>query len=463
MLEMRMTELAKQINVPRLFGTNGIRGIAGSEVTSDLAFRVGSALATIFPDKKVLLGRDGRISSVMLLEGVAAGILAHGNDVDDYGLITTPALEFSVNQVGSSVGVMVTASHNPPEYNGFKIVDFDGIEIARPKEEKMERLIAQDEWRTRREPGNRRTIKTGISTYLDRIEGKIGSKEQVADLRIVVDTGNGASALTTLELFRKIGSDVIAINDEIDGNFPGRNSEPRPENLNALVQVVRTEGADLGVAHDGDGDRAVFVDEKGEVIPGDRSLALIEDDLLKAHRGAKVVTPINTSMVVSDVAKKRNGKVVLTKVGSIEVSRTVVRERALLGGEENGGIFYSPHHPVRDGTMAAILVVNSMIKNRKRVSQLLAQLPKYYMVKEKIFCKETAKERATNALKVKLKGKISSTLDGVRVDIDGVGWVLVRASGTEPLLRLYAEAKTEDGLAKILEEFRPMVLKAAKS
>ena len=432
-------------------------------MNSDLAFRVGSALATTFPNKRVFVGRDGRLSSLMLLEGVAAGILACGSDVEDYGLITTPALEFLVKYGGSSVGIIITASHNPPEYNGFKVVDSDGIEIGRDKEEKMEQLIARSEWRTKRQPGTRRGMRAGIAAYLDRVEGQVGSKEQTADLKIVVDTGNGVSALTTLELFRRIGSDVIAINDEIDGTFPGRNSEPRPENLNALVEIVRKESADLGIAHDGDGDRAVFVDENGEVIPGDRSLALIEDDLLKTHPGAKVVTPINTSMVVSDVATNRKGKVVLTKVGSIEVSRTVVRERALLGGEENGGIFYSPHHPVRDGTMAAILVTNSIIKNRKPVSELIGRLPRYYMVKEKIPCKEGTKERAINALKTCLRDRTSSTLDGVRVDIGGGGWVLVRASGTEPLLRLYAEAKTEDKLEEILDEFRPMVLRATKS
>ena len=273
----------------------------------------------MFPNRRVSVGRDGRVSSTMLLEGVVAGVLAHGNDVDDFGLITTPALEFDVKDSRSSVGVMVTASHNPPEYNGFKIVDSDGIEIPRSKEEKMERLIAANVWRTNRKSGSRTNAKSGLTSYLDRIEAQIYSKDKAAKLKIVVDTGNGVSALTTLELLRRIGADVIAINDEIDGSFPGRNSEPRPENLGALVEVVRKEGADLGVAHDGDGDRAIFVDERGEVIPGDRSLALIEDDLLKIHPGRKVVTPINTSMVVSEVARKWKGTLVLTQVGSIEV------------------------------------------------------------------------------------------------------------------------------------------------
>ena len=414
----------------------------------------------MFPNRKVLVGRDGRISSVMLLEGVVAGVLAHGNDLDDYGPITTPALEFTVKDSKSSVGIMITASHNPPEYNGFKIVDSDGIEIPRLKEERMERLIARNVWRTSRNPGSRKSVMGGIAYYLDKIEAQIDSRDKAAQLKIVVDTGNGVSALTTLELLRRIGVDAIAINDEIDGHFPGRNSEPRPENLGALVEVVRKEGADLGIAHDGDGDRAIFVDEKGELIPGDRSLALIEEDLLKTHQGGKVVAPINTSMVVSEVARKWKGNLILTKVGSIEVSRTVVRERALLGGEENGGVFYSPHHPVRDGTMAAVLVINSIIRNRKSISELIARLPRYYMVKEKIPCRNEAKGRAISKLKTRLKGRISSTLDGVRVDLEGIGWFLVRASGTEPLLRFYAEAKTEPKLEEILREFRPIVLKS---
>jgi phosphomannomutase/phosphoglucomutase len=149
-------------------------------------------------------------------------------------------------------------------------------------------------------------------------------------------------------------------------------------------------------------------------------------------------------------------------VGSIEVSRTIVRVGALLGGEENGGIFYAPHHPVRDGTMAAVLVVNAIIRNGRPLSKLLGRLPKFHMVKEKIPCNEEAKDRAINALRTELKGRISSTLDGIRVDMDGRGWVLVRASGTEPLLRLYAEAKTEGQLQEILDEFRPLVLKTVK-
>ena len=357
---------------------------------------------------------------------------------------------------------MITASHNPPEYNGFKVVDSDGIEIARSKEEKMELLIYRDKWRTGYQPGQRVRREESIASYFAKVESHLVAKDRIRNLKIVIDTGNGVAALTTPKLLRKLGARVIGVNDVIDGEFPGRNSEPRPESLGALSKIVREEKADLGIAHDGDGDRAIFVDEKGIVQPGDRTLALIEDELLKDHPGAKVVTPINTSMVVSEIASRRKGKLILTKVGSIEVSRTVVREGALLGGEENGGIFYAPHHPVRDGTMATVLVVNAIARTGRSLSKLLDGLPKFYMVKEKIPCDEGAKDRTMKALKARLQGRISSNLDGVRVDLEGRGWFLVRASGTEPLLRLYVEARTESQVQEILDEFRPLVLMAVK-
>src|SRR3989442_8646976 len=393
---------SRMVKVPKLFGTNGIRGVAGKEIGSSLAFRVGSALGTLFPKERVLIGRDGRLSSPMLIEGVAAGPLAQGKDVEDRGLITTRALEFMVKNTSSSAGVMITASHNPPEYNGFKVVDSDGIEIPRSKEEKMELLIHRDKWRASN-PAGQRVIREGrIGAYFEKLESQVLTRDRIGNLKIVIDTGNGVSALTTPRLLRKLGGYVIGVNDVIDGEFPGRNSEPRPENLGSLSKIVREEKADLGIAHDGDGDRAIFVDETGVVQPGDRTLALIEDELLRNHPGAKIVTPINTSMVVSEIAKKRKGKLILTKVGSIEVSRTIVRVSALLGGEENGGIFYAPHHPVRDGTIAAVLVVNAIVEMGRSLSKLLDELPKFYMVKEKISCKEGAKDSAIKALKARL-------------------------------------------------------------
>jgi phosphomannomutase/phosphoglucomutase len=226
--------------------------------------------------------------------------------------------------------------------------------------------------------------------------------------------------------------------------------------------MVKSEHADFGVAHDGDGDRAIFVDETGTIQMGDKSLTLIADEVLRDNPDGKIVTPLNSSKALTEVAEERRGRIIFTKVGSIHVSRTMIEEKAVLGGEENGGIFYMAHHPVRDGTMATVLIVNAIIRNKLPLSKLVGRLPKFYMAKEKIECADNVKAKAMANLRRKFGSKVSSDLDGLRLDFDNA-WLLVRPSGTEPLVRIYAEARTEDGLAKLLEEYRPVVLEAVQS
>jgi phosphomannomutase / phosphoglucomutase len=450
--------------IPRLFGTNGIRGVVGGEIDSRFAYRVGSSVGVLFAGGTVAVGRDGRISSPMLTEGLVAGILAQGANVEDLGLVTTSALEFLVKQLGCSGGVMVTASHNPPEYNGFKVVDKDGIELPRGREMRVERLMHNDSWKLKSNPGERTLPQGVLNDYFD---SAIGHLDKVATgvkgLKVVVDPGNGVSVLTTPVVLKRLGCEVLTINDNIDGKFPGRLSEPRPETLSVLSSIVKEERADLGIAHDGDGDRALFSDETGTVHWGDRSLALIEDELLRDIPGAKIVTPLNSSMAVREIAKKRHGTVVLTKVGSIEVSRTMVKTAALLGGEENGGIFYGPHHPVRDGTMAALLVIKAMARNRLSLSELFERLPRFPMAKEKFQVRnQTAKLRVMKKLSFSLKQRVTSRLDGLKVDVKNRGWVLIRPSGTEPLIRFYAEGFTEKDLSLLVGEFKPLLVSAVE-
>ena len=443
------------MTAPRLFGTNGIRGVVGETITSDFAFRIGSSVASLYKNRKILLGKDGRTSSQMLAEGAIAGILAQGNSVEDCGTITTPGLQF-LARITMNPGLVITASHNPPEYNGFKLVDSDGIETPREKEQVIERLVLKDSWRVNKTPGQleRRTLP--LDLYLASVRARVKKEKSANPLKVVVDTGNGVSSLTTPVLLRSIGCRVVTINDNIDGRFPGRTSEPRPENLGPLSELVRFEKAAFGVAHDGDGDRAVFVDETGAVHSGDNSLTLIADEVLKKNPGGKVVTPVNSSMSVTEAARRRKGRVILTKVGSIHVARTMVRERAILGGEENGGIFYAPHQPVRDGTMATVLILNSILENRITLSKLMARLPRFFMAKEKRKCPDEKKGDAMKRIRHRLGERVTSTIDGVRVDIKGRGWFLVRPSGTEPLIRIYVEGKTEKNLKQLLDEFRPL-------
>jgi phosphomannomutase / phosphoglucomutase len=441
---------------PRLFGTNGIRGVVGTTIDSDFAYNIGSSVATLFQRKPVLIGRDGRTSSVMLTEAAVAGILAHGNDVGDCGMITTPGLQFLVRQSSGKAGVMITASHNPPEYNGFKVVDTDGIELSRDREVRVERMFDKKSFRLAKSPGQRAYSPDAVEPYLSSLQRYVSKKTIPKRFTVVVDVGNGVAALTTPALLRRMGCRVVTINDNIDGTFPGRTSEPRPENLEPLAAAVKREKAAFGVAHDGDGDRAIFVDEMGVVHSGDKSLTLIEDEVLRKKPGAKVVTPVNSSMSVAEVAKKRRGKLVLTPVGSINVARTMVRERAILGGEENGGIFYMPHQPVRDGAMATVLILNSILDNGVSLSRLIGRLPSFFMVKEKRACPDKWKNEVMRRLRLKLGDMVTNTMDGVRVDLRNRGWFLVRASGTEPLIRIYVEGKTDVDVKLMLEEFGPL-------
>jgi phosphomannomutase/phosphoglucomutase len=440
---------------PRLFGTNGIRGVVGETITSEFAYGIGSSIASLFKTKKILVGRDGRTSSQMLADGAVAGILGQGVSVEDCGVITTPGLQF-LAKISTAPGLVLTASHNPPEYNGFKVVDSDGIEIPRGKEERIEKLVTRGSWSVSRIPGQLEQRVLPLEPYLSSIKGHVRKEKGAGDLNVAVDSGNGVSSLTTPVLLRRIGCRVVTINDNIDGRFPGRNSEPRPENLDPLSTLVREEKATFGVAHDGDGDRAVFVDETGAVQSGDNSLTLIADEILKENPGAKVVTPVNTSMSVTEVARRRKGRVILTQVGSIHVARTMVREKAVLGGEENGGIFYAPHQPVRDGTVATVLVLNSILENRMPLSKLMSRLPKFFMAKEKRKCPDEKKNEVMRRIGRSLGDRVTSKIDGVRVDIKNRGWFLVRPSGTEPLIRIYLEGKTENDLKALVDEFKPL-------
>ena len=444
------------MKAPRLFGTNGIRAVAGSVLTAEFAYRIGSCVAELNDQRRILVGRDGRTSSRMLTEGVVSGLLAQGSDVLDCGEITTPGLQFLVKIADDSAGVMVTASHNPPEYNGFKVVDTDGIEIVREKEERVERSFANESWKLGKMPGKREEAARPIEPYIASLKTHVSKKKIAKPLKVIVDTGNGVAILTTPELLRRIGCKVLTMNDNIDGIFPGRNSEPRPESLGPLAAIVRKEKAAFGVAHDGDGDRAMFVDETGVVHSGDKSLTLIADEVLRKNLQGTVVTPLNTSASLRDVVKMRKGRLVLTPVGSIHVARTMLREKAILGGEENGGIFYAPHQPVRDGAIATVLILNAITDEGLPLSKLMARLPNYFMRKEKRTIADEKKEAAIRSLRKKLGRKVTSTLDGVRVDLDR-GWFLVRASGTEPLVRIYIEGKTEKDVEQISDEYLPMI------
>jgi phosphomannomutase/phosphoglucomutase len=274
-----------------------------------------------------------------------------------------------------------------------------------------------------------------------------------------MDTGNGAQAVVAPVIAKKLGCKVIVINGDIDGDFPGRGSEPTPDNLRVLAETVRNGRADFGVAFDGDGDRSIFCDDKGSSYWGDKTGSLLAKNLLaQRHRGAEIVCPVNTSMVLSKVAEESGLKVVHTKVGSVEVSREMVRRKAPMGLEENGGFMYGPINEVRDGAMTTALVLDMLAATGESFSRLVDKLPRTFQAKTKFSC--SSREVVEKVVKACIEHgspKRIETMDGAKIWIDDETWLMVRPSGTEPLIRMYAESTDKALLDSKVDEYSRIV------
>jgi phosphomannomutase/phosphoglucomutase len=443
-----------------LFGTNGIRGVVNQDMTTEFAAKVGAAIGSFFNGGEIFVGRDGRTSSFMLQEAVVSGLLSVGCRVYELGLAPMPAVQFAVKHFKPDGGVMITASHNPPEFNGIKVIDADGVEISREKEIEIEKIFFEEaiKWRKWNQLGTIVTKPDIIHMYIEAIKTHVDVEAiKKAHLRVVADPGNGVGALAAPQLLRELGCEVITINADVDGNFPGRLPEPTPDHLENLSKTVQAVGADLGVAFDGDADRAIFTDEKGEVHWGDRSFALIEKFFLMKHPGETIVTPVSSSQVVSDIANEYGGKIHWTRVGSVTVARTMVEIGAKLGGEENGGIFYGPHQPVRDGAMATALILDVMAKSGEKLRKLLFDLPMYYNHKGKVTCPNNLKKKVLDSLLEQVKGLQVETTDGAKIRFSDGSWILIRPSGTEPVYRLFAEATSKEKAVSLVEHYTKVV------
>jgi len=354
---------------------------------------------------------------------------------------------------------MVTASHNPPEFNGLKVIARDGVEVPRRLENEIEELFFRGgpELSPWNEIGTICEL-DALGTYKEAVLSHIDCDVvRKVHLRVAIDPGNGVATLTAPSIAQELGCTVSTINAMVDGRFPGRESEPRPDNLDGLRELVETSGADLGVAFDGDGDRSLFVDEKGEVHWGDRSIALVAREFLARNPGEAVATPISSSRAVEDVVRAGGGRVVWTRVGSVVVSRTMVDEGIKLGGEENGGIMYGPHLAVRDGSMAMALVLEIMAKEGRPLSELFGELPQYSQMKDRVACPEDLKQRALDTLRTSVEAPRVETIDGVKLWYPDGSWILIRPSGTEPVFRLYAEAQSPDKVARLVETHKRLV------
>jgi phosphomannomutase/phosphoglucomutase len=440
-----------------LFGTNGIRGIVNKDLTPEFVTKVAIAIGTYFRararNQKLIVGYDSRTSSILLSRSLISGIASTGCNVYDVGYAPTPAIQYAVKHFEMDGCIIITASHNPPEYNGIKVVAEDAVEISRDEERKIEDIFHEEKFIRNKwsELGKIDVFPGIIEAYKEAIKRHIDIKAiREKQFRVVVDPANGVGSLVTPYLLSEIGCEVLTINSQLDGNFPGRLPEPKSETLGALSSITKAVKADLGVAHDGDADRCIFTDELGNICLGDITGTIIVDYILQRSQSRLAVTPISTSTLLEDVVKTHNAKLIWTKVGSTIVTKKMQEINAIIGMEDNGGIFYSPHQPVRDGAMTASLMLEILAKKKTTLSQLINKLPKYYIIKERHDCPNELKKRVHQEVLSQTEGLNRMTLDGVKVFFKD-GSVLIRPSGTEAIYRIVAEAKNEGRVKKIAE------------
>ncbi len=447
----------------KLFGTNGVRGVANTELTVELVTRLAASCGSIL-GRDIAVGRDGRATSPMFRDAAVSGLLSVGCDVHDLGVLPTPALQYAVKHLRLDGGLMITASHNPPQFNGVKVMAADGVELPRGVEDRVEDLLFAGgpkaaPWDRVGEVRHREAIPLYIDAVLSHVDA---AKIRKSAFKVAIDPGNGTGVLTAPTVAQRLGCSVYTVNAELDGRFPGRESEPRPDNLGALRELVKATGADMGVAFDGDADRSMFLDERGEVLWGDRSFALVAADFMAKHRGARVVTPVSSSRAITDVVEAAGGSVMLTRVGSVDISRAMVEHGIDFGGEETGGVMYGPHHPVRDGSMTMALILGIMADRGRPLSALIGELPRYAQAKDRVNCPNDAKKRVLEALRTRVAAPRVETMDGLKLIFPDGSWILVRPSGTEPIFRLYAEADTQEEADRLLAENKRLIEETVK-
>jgi len=438
---------------------SGMRGIVGENLTDSIAADYGSAFGTflknIHTGKKgklsVCIGRDSRPSGPMLKSAVTAGLCAVGIDVIDLELVTTPGVGIMLKQLGCVGAVSVTASHNPIQYNGIKLLLGDGFAPPQESAEQIKQCFLDRNFAFVDSPhcgqvsSNKKTDATHIAKVLAIIDKKaIAAKK----FKVVLDSVNGAGGPVTKKILAKLGCKVVAINDEPSGIFAHR-PEPTARNLTGLCEVVKKEKAEIGLAQDPDADRLAIVDENGSYIGEEYTLALAAKYIFSKKTG-KAATNLSTSRMLDDVAEKAGCQVIRTAVGEANVAAAMLEHNCVIGGEGNGGVIDLRVGPIRDSLVGIALVLQLMAETGKTVSELVSEIGGYYMSKEKFVAdKSQARQILDLAKKTFPDAKINTT-DGCRFDFDD-GWLHLRASNTEPVMRLIVEARDRNIARKYID------------
>ena len=435
----------------KLFGTSGIRGLIGSEVTCELALNVGKSLAYYLGNQgTVVIGYDTRTTNQMLDQAICAGLLESGVDVVKIGMVPTPLVGYATEKLDADAGIMLTASHNPSQYNGIKLWNKNGMAYTQAQERKIEEIYANRDYiSVSWENVGKLSVNEEIKgQYIDDLVDMVDIKK---GLKVVVDCASGAGSEISPLVFRKAGCEVTTLNSQPDGFFPGRNPEPNAENLQTLMKTVVAIGADLGIAHDGDADRMITVDEKGNISPFDSLLALIS----KEFEG-DIVTTVDAGLCMDESVK---GEVLRTPVGDVNVAEVIIERDAAFGGEPSGTWLHPDFCMCPDGILSGLRMAEIVSRDGK-LSELLAQIPQYPNIREKITCSKEAKFKVMENMEDLLRDAFDdivdvNSLDGVRLTFSDDSWVLVRPSGTEDYIRITLESRD----SKRAEEIRDICVK----
>jgi phosphoglucosamine mutase len=397
----------------------------------------------------------------MLENALVSGLLAGGANTNCLGVVPTPVLAYLTKKLGAEAGVMITASHNPPQYNGMKLFNGDSMAFGDKSQNEIERIVNDEsfglaDWRN-----------VGKLLSVDESRLYVALIKNAVKLRrkwhVIVDPGCGATYSLAPSVLKSLGCKVTAINAQSDGFFPARNSEPNAESLESLTKIVRELGADVGLAYDGDGDRAAFVDEHGDFVDFDQVLAAYAAHVVKESGGGVVVTNVEASMCVEKMVEENGGKVLRTKVGDVYVAEAMRQHNAVFGGEPCGAWIHPQFHLCPDGILSSVLLLKALENENKELSKFVSETPQYITLRENIPCRNEIKHKVVEKLEKALKPafpayKDFSTVDGVRLSLE-YGWVLVRASGTEPLVRLTVEGES----LKVAKEIMSKTVALVKS
>jgi len=433
-----------------MFGTSGIRGAVGDEVTADLALSVGRALGA--DADRVVVGRDARESGLTLLDALTAGLRETGTDVVDLGLAATPTVARGVGWRDADAGVVVTASHNPATDNGIKLWQPSGQAFdSALQEEIAERVHADDPDLVAWDELGERVRREGRERHVEALAEAVDLAEP---LSVVVDVGNGPGGVT-VDALERVGCAVETLNAQPDGAFPGRPSEPTAENCASLSALVAGTDADIGIAHDGDADRMRAATAEGEFLSGDVTLALLAR--AAASEGDEVAAPVDTSLAVDDHLAEVGVSVTRTRVGDVYVAERASEPGVTFGGEPSGAWIWPDETLCPDGPLAACKLV--ALASEQPLAERAAEMETYPIRRDSVETaeKRTVMDRVTE--RVTEEYDDVSTLDGVRVDL-GDAWFLLRASGTESIVRITAEARDANRADAVFAEARSLLTDA---